>query len=197
MTSETGQTTKCRPIIAGFLLFIVGLVVIAPGDLLAHPMGNFSISHFAGIRIEAGAIELRYILDLAEIPTFQEIQTAGIVPATDDPKDVAYLVSKAEALKGELVVTLNGRRLSLETVSENMMFSPGAGNLPTMKIGVVYRASIAGAACACRLEYRDGNFPERAGGRKWLPLPGRARRWTSALPREFRAVRTLRTTRLI
>ena len=106
----------------------------------AHPMGNFSISHFAGLRIEADAIDLRYILDMAEIPTFQEMQTTGIVPAPDDPRVVAYLASKAEALKGGLVLTLNGRPLALETVSENVIFPPGAGNLPTMKIGVVYRA---------------------------------------------------------
>jgi ABC-type nickel/cobalt efflux system permease component RcnA len=172
MTSENGQPTKRLQIIAGFLLLILGLVVIAPGALLAHPMGNFSISHFARIRIDAGAIELRYILDLAEIPTFQEIQTTGIVMATNDPKDVAYLAAKAEALKGELVVTLNGRRLLLETVSENMIFSPGAGNLPTMKIGVAYSASIADAACPCRLEYRDGNFPERAGWKEVVATAG-------------------------
>ena len=96
------------------------------------------------LRIEAGAVDLRYILDLAEIPTFQEMQATGIVPAPDDPRVVAYLASKAEALKGGLVVTLNGRPLALETVSENVIFPPGAGNLPTMKIGVVYRAPFCG-----------------------------------------------------
>ena len=60
-------------------LLVAGLVVFAPRDVLAHPMGNFSISHFAGLRIEAGAVEIRYILDLAEIPTFQEMQATGIV----------------------------------------------------------------------------------------------------------------------
>ncbi len=172
MSRETGRTTACRRIIPGLLLLVAALVVIAPRDVLAHPMGNFSISHFAGLRIEAGEVDVRYILDLAEIPTFQETQAAGIVPAPDDPRVVAYLASKAEALKGGLQVTLNGRPLSLETVSENVIFPSGAGNLPTMKIGVVYRAALTGLACPCTLAYRDGNFPERAGWKEVVVTAG-------------------------
>ena len=60
------------------LVSVIG--VLGPRCASAHPMGNFSISHFAGIRIEAGRVELRYILDLAEIPTFQEMQATGTGP---------------------------------------------------------------------------------------------------------------------
>jgi len=163
MTFTSGQMTRHRKIIHGIALLTAGLTLIIPRDVLAHPMGNFSISHFAGFRIEVGAINLRYILDMAEIPTFQEMQATGIVPAPDDPRVVAYLASKAEALKGGLAVTLNGRPLAVETVSKSVIFPPGAGNLPTMKIGVVFRAQLLGMACPCTLDYRDGNFPERAG----------------------------------
>ena len=45
-------------------------------------MGNFSISHYAAIRVLATSIEVRYVLDLAEVPTFQEIQDSGIVAET-------------------------------------------------------------------------------------------------------------------
>jgi nickel/cobalt exporter len=117
MTFKTGRMPRYRKVITVLLLLIAGFVVIVP-SVVAHPMGNFSISHFAGLQIEAGAVNLRYILDLAEIPTFQEIQTMGIVPAPDNPRVVAYLAAKAEALRDGLVVTLNGRPLPLETVSE-------------------------------------------------------------------------------
>jgi nickel/cobalt transporter (NicO) family protein len=154
------------------LLLITGFVAFAPRTVLAHPMGNFSISHFAGLRIEADAVDIRYILDLAEIPTFQEIQAASIVPAPDDPRVIAYLASKAEALKGGLAVTLNGRPLALAAVSVKVIFPPGAGNLPTMKIGVVYRASLAGVECPCTLAYRDGNFAGRAGWKEVVASAG-------------------------
>ena len=112
MTSAAGQIKTCRRIIPGLLLLVAWLLVIAPRDVLAHPMGNFSISHFAGLHVELGEVELRYILDLAEIPTIQEIQAAGIVAAPDDPRVIAYLESKAEALK---IAPRNSRRSTLNT----------------------------------------------------------------------------------
>lgn len=172
MSLHSGQRTRCRKDVPGLLALIPALVAIAPRLVLAHPMGNFSISHFAAIRIETGSVELRYILDLAEIPTFQEMQAAGIVSTPDDPRVAVYLARKAEALKGALVVTLNGRPLALETISQNVIFPPGAGNLPTMKIGVVFRAPLQGAACPCTLDYHDGNFPERAGWKEVVATAG-------------------------
>ena len=53
------------------LMSLGNLCVPRPGP--AHPLGNFSVSHYAGIRVEQGAIELRYLIDMAEIPTFQEL----------------------------------------------------------------------------------------------------------------------------
>src|SRR6266571_9544592 len=73
------------------------LLVPRPGS--AHPMGNFSISHYAGIRIERDFVELDYFIDMAEIPTFQEIQQTGIVPKVGDPSLMGYLEPKAETLK--------------------------------------------------------------------------------------------------
>ena len=42
--------------------------------LWAHPMGNFSVSHYSRIEMSAQGAKIRYILDLAEIPTFQLLQ---------------------------------------------------------------------------------------------------------------------------
>ena len=150
--------------VGAMLVALVSLIgVLVPRCVSAHPMGNFSISHFAGIRIEAGRVELRYILDLAEIPTFQELQATGIVPNPEDPRVTAYLAQKATALITGLDVSVNGRSLKLDPQSEQVIFPPGAGNLPTLKIGVVYRALFEGLVCPCTLDYRDANYPERVG----------------------------------
>jgi len=158
--------TTARLRAATVISFVLGVGVLTPRNSRAHPMGNFSISHYAGIRIESGSLEVRYILDMAEIPTFQEMQQANIVAKPGDPGVVAYLSRRAEALKSGLTVTVNGQPLVLETVSENVIFPTGAGNLPTMKIGMLYRASLARTVPLgqrCTLVYRDGNYPERAG----------------------------------
>src|SRR5260370_17124391 len=48
------------------LLLLLGGIV-----LLAHPMGNFSISHYMKLIPVSNGIQMRYSLDLAEIPTFE------------------------------------------------------------------------------------------------------------------------------
>src|SRR5215471_8753917 len=85
-------------------------LIFAPLSLSAHPMGNFSISHYAGIRIERGFVEISYLIDMAEIPTFQEMQRTGIVADSGDLGVVAYLASQAETFKNGLNITVDGQR---------------------------------------------------------------------------------------
>ena len=131
----------------------------------AHPMGNFSISHYAGIRVEPGFVEVRYLIDMAEIPTYQEIQDTGIVPKEGDPGLAAYLAKKAELLADGLTLQVNGHLLRLQLISQSVIFPAGAGGLPTMKLGFVYRAALEelSPGSACAVHYRDENFAGRAG----------------------------------
>src|SRR5262249_42479032 len=117
----------------GALLALAFLVAAPVAE--AHPMGNFSISRYSGLTVEPESIELRYLVDMAEIPTFQEIQESGIVAEAGHPGLDGYLAQKAEALKAGLALELNGRRLVLRNLSRTARFSPGAGDLPTMKLG--------------------------------------------------------------
>src|ERR1700688_2239865 len=38
--------------------------------LSAHPMGNFSVSHYTRLEVSAKGVEVTYALDLAEVPTY-------------------------------------------------------------------------------------------------------------------------------
>src|SRR5438552_19151345 len=62
---------------------LAGLLMLA-ATAFAHPMGNFSVNHYARISAGANGIRLRYLLDLAEIPTYQEMQRTILVA---DPVD--------------------------------------------------------------------------------------------------------------
>ena len=155
----------CRKIIRGVLTLIAVLAVIAPRDVLAHPMGNFSINHYAGISVEPGFIEVRYLIDMAEIPTYQEIQNTGIVPREGDPGLAAYLDRKAQILAEGLALQVNGQLLPLQPVSQDVIFPAGAGGLPTMKLGFVYRAALNNLSPGSPrvVQYRDDNFAGHAG----------------------------------
>jgi ABC-type nickel/cobalt efflux system permease component RcnA len=149
----------------GVARLLWALVLTAPQPAAAHPMGNFSISHYAAIQIEPDGIRLHYLLDLAEIPTFQTLQDAAIRPDPEDPAVRAYVARAVETLADGLLVELDGRRLALRVESSDVIFPLGAGGLPTLKLGAVYRVALPAAerATPSVLTYRDGNYPERAG----------------------------------
>ena len=77
------------------VLAVVGLLA-TPDLSSAHPLGNFSISHYTAIRLETDGLVLRYVIDMAEIPTFQEIQDTQIVPQVSHPSLAAYLSQRVE-----------------------------------------------------------------------------------------------------
>jgi len=110
-------------------------------------------------------IELRYVLDMAEIPTFMELQETGLVPEVGHPSLQGYLDRQTVALQDGLLVEVNGQRLPLQGVSSEIVCPPGAGDLPTLKLEIVYRAVLE-APCVeapCHLHYQDSNFPGRLG----------------------------------
>jgi ABC-type nickel/cobalt efflux system permease component RcnA len=163
------------PLLRFILAAIAALaLILIPLPLSAHPMGNFSISHYAGIRVEPGFIELHYLIDMAEIPTFQEMQQNNFVARAEDERVQAYLSKQAEAFKQGLLITLNGQPLPLQITSQDILFSPGAGNLPTMKFGLTYRVEVkdTGAVTLCELEYRDANFSGRVGWKEVVASAG-------------------------
>jgi ABC-type nickel/cobalt efflux system permease component RcnA len=147
------------------VVFLAGALLLEPPGTLGHPMGNFSISHYSALRLSPEGLELRYLIDMAEVPTFQEMQETGLTAGEWQPEHSVYLARQVEALRQGLMVELNGRPLSLRADLPEMRFTPGAGDLPTLKMGVVFRASLdpMSRRAVNRLQYQDGNFPDRIG----------------------------------
>ncbi len=156
------------------LIFTALLSVMTVRPAQAHPMGNFSINHYVKIIPGSKTIDLYYIIDMAEIPTFQETESNGLVPKVGDPGLGRYLVRQDEHLRKWLVLLAGGHQLSLETVSRQAIFPAGAGGLPTMKMGFVYRARLKDpvGSLPLALRYSDGNFPGRAGWKEVVAIDG-------------------------
>ena len=62
----------------------------AGGPAASHPLGNFTINTATELLLTPGAIQITYVVDMAEIPAFQELR--GI------DTDVDGRVSDAEPL---------------------------------------------------------------------------------------------------
>src|SRR5438046_6938412 len=118
---------------------LAGLLMLA-ATAFAHPMGNFSVNRYARISANADGIRLRYLLDLAEIPHYQEMQRTGLVADPGDSRTEKYLTNEAETLRRGLVLWRNGKPGSLRLESQQISFLAGAGGLPTIKVALTYQS---------------------------------------------------------
>ncbi|HYL40705.1 MAG TPA: hypothetical protein VET90_05290 [Candidatus Binatus sp.] len=153
-----------RAALAGF-----ALAVVVPAMALAHPLGNFTINHYAGLRISTDRIVVDLVIDEAEIPTFQDrqrIDTNG--DGTIEPSELeAERVAVCPRLTGGLSLTVDGAPTSLVPVEAGLSFLPGAGGLTTMRIVCQLAAPLGRPiATATRIAFQDSNFGERIGWRE-------------------------------
>ncbi len=136
-----------RRLAAAFVLAALLLPAFAT-SAAAHPLGNFTVNHLSLIAVDADAIRVRYILDLAEIPTLQETQ-AGRVPGI-----AAVLADRLSLRVGGGPVPLTLRSSSTEEV-------PGQAGLKTLRVTLDLEAR--GVPDGSRIEYRDATFEGRIG----------------------------------
>jgi nickel/cobalt transporter (NicO) family protein len=134
------------------LLFVALAGLALPVAASAHPLGNFTVNRFSRIEVAGPRIYVRYVLDLAEIPTFQ----AGKI----DAQSYARRIARGAQL------TVKGRRVRLIPVETALAHPAGAGGLKTTRFEAVLR----GPALADRseVEYRDTNYANRIGWKEVL-----------------------------
>ena len=97
---------------AAVLVATIGLVLALAGTASAHPLGNFTVNHYAGIELAGDRVYVRYVLDLAEIPTFQ---------IGDDVRAPAFAATVARQLE----LRLDGARVDLTP-----RLSPSSSRVP-------------------------------------------------------------------
>lgn len=131
----------------------------------AHPMGNFSVNHYSKITFQDNRIEVRYFIDLAEIPTYQELQHGNITAAPNAPAVTRFVSIRGAELGRGLTLMMDGKSLPLRLISSGVIFPPGAGGLPTMKMGFVYEAAYPSTLdrAHANLHYADTNYSGHSG----------------------------------
>jgi hypothetical protein len=90
-----------------------------PQVVSAHPLGNFTINHYSRIELAAEQVILRYALDMAEIPTFQErvLIDRDQDSQLSEEERIEYLKNKSQGLKDGLELLVNGNSVKLQVVS--------------------------------------------------------------------------------
>jgi nickel/cobalt exporter len=137
----------------------LAVLLLGTVALFAHPMGNFSVSHYSRLQASSNGVELQYVLDLAEIPTFEMLRDWNIDRNAPPMELESHAAVQARAWLKNLDVTVDGVKVYPKFESAKAVFTDGAGNLPILRI--ITRAHVA--AHGGKLTYEDRNYAERAG----------------------------------
>lgn len=121
------------------------LVCLCGAPAFGHPLGNYSTNQylFADLR---GEPALYYLLDLAEIPAFQELQQLDLNGDEEytEAELTAYLDARLPELYGALRWRVDGAEIPLEPAGHRLRLLPGLGGMMVMNI--VVKAVPAGLA---------------------------------------------------
>jgi nickel/cobalt exporter len=155
-----------RTVVLAVLAAAVAVAGAAPAA--AHPLGNFTVNSYSGLRVGPDRLLVDYVLDLAEIPAFQARQAIdgdhdGRISGAES---VGWRDRECPRLAGGLRATVDGRPLSLGVAGATVAFPPGAGGLRTLRLECTLAAGLPEGRGHHDLAYADGNQAGRVGWRE-------------------------------
>ena len=176
---------RSRLMLAGVLVALLGaafLALASPNQALAHPLGNFTVNRYSRIEVYSDVVRVQYVLDLAEIPTFQEINSVdtdsdGVV---SDAEAQAFATKTGGDLADSLSLKLNGESQSLHLTASHATFPEGQGGLQTTRLTATYEAPAPSGLTS--LVYLDSNYADRIGWREIVVLPSTGAKLSGDFP---------------
>jgi nickel/cobalt exporter len=137
------------------ILLVVAAALLAPAAASAHPLGNFTINRFSRVEVSGHRLYVRYVLDMAEIPTFQ----AGHIDA--------HAYARRIARNAQLAV--DGKAVRLVPLGTALAHPRGAAGLRTTRLEVILAGpTLSGKAS---IFYQDNNYQDRIGWKEIVVGP--------------------------
>jgi len=138
-------------------VFVV--LVVAPAAF-AHPLGNFTVNRGSAIRLTVGGAEVDYTIDMAEIPTYQELPAIdvngdGVVSAQELD---AWAEREARVILPGLELRVDGRAIGLSSTSAAAVLLPGQAGLQTLRFEGAFSGRVATGSGS--IAYQDGNVAD-------------------------------------
>jgi len=149
----------------GAVAAAVVLPLLSSSPAGAHPLGNFTVNLYSGITLSPGTVTIDYVLDMAEIPTFQErdrLDADGDGRASASERE-SWAARVAPSLAAGLSLDVDDRPVPLAVASAEATLGEGQGGLDVLRLEMTIEGTLAGSG---RIEFRDGNFADRVGWRE-------------------------------
>ena len=161
-----------------FLSLVIAAVVAPAVAASAHPLGNFTVNQYSGLRVTQAGVDVDLVVDMAEIPTFQARSDVDAAGAAYAPRQCAELVRHAS-------LSVDGKHAALRVDSSSVAFPPGTAGLPTLRLTCSTSAPTGGGEH--HLAYRDDNYADRVGWREVTAIGDGVTLTASDVPRMSRS----------
>lgn len=136
----------------------------------AHPLGNFTLNQYAGLQISSAQLQVDYVLDMAEIPAFQEIQKLDVDRDRQvDPDEIRdYPTRLCDQLRSDVVVHIDRQTepILLATTAATVDFPPGVGGLATLRLTCQWHGPLPDRVSNSTLHIFNHIYPHRLGWRE-------------------------------
>ncbi len=159
------------------LRIVIGLILALAfvGATVAHPLGNFTISHFVRLAIGAERVNVRYVVDMAEVSTFQELDKIDSDGDRSPSRGelAAYAERAARQYADAILLTVDGLRVPMRMSARKAALLSGDGGLPILRVECDFTGNLPenGTGAARRLRFEDANRNDRSGWRELVVTP--------------------------
>lgn len=153
-------------------VFLILTVTLLPARVAnAHPLGNFSINRYSQLSLQSSQLSLLYVVDMAEIPTFQMMPTIDLDNDGEisDGEKQQFLDNQLATIQENLLLTVNGRSRQLTPQTATVDFPIGQGELLTTRIEITFTSPLSGRNWD--VAYEDNNFADRLGWQEVVVTP--------------------------
>lgn len=157
------------------VFLLAALIVSGAVHVIAHPLGNFTINHFTRIEVGKVRVNVRYVVDMAEIPTFQTLQTITRDPngkPSDDELNKYGQRVLSEYGEG-LHLMVDDVRIPLRVTNKTISLPPGSGGLPTLRVECDFAGDFPASLSngEHRVHFEDLNHKARIGWHELVVTP--------------------------
>ncbi len=134
----------------------------------AHPMGNFSVSHYTRLEVSTKGVQVTYVLDLAEAPAYRLLRDWNLDAKSSQSLLDQKVAQQAREWAHGLEFRSAGKAIEPQFLNASIKLDSGADGQPIAR--VVSNFELPGVAGP--LQFEDHNYPDRAGWKEIVIAQG-------------------------
>lgn len=142
--------------------------MLSASSASAHPLGNFTVNTYSGLRVQPDQVVVDFVVDMAEIPA---LQTRRLIDGDGDgeigqSETARYATRACTEAAGRVWIAVGSERIPASATSSALTFPPGTGGLPTLRLTCILVVPVGDLGGPAELTFQNTNYVDRVGWRE-------------------------------